>query len=248
MRSIRFAALGLSALLLVACTPLMRGFHQSELVSDGFPPITIQCSLPLKEAGLTTPFLLVDMLFVTPDTWLAVYGAESASSPMAIVTYSVAPTDLQWDFPDMALVDSPVIGETGFGDQPFADVLKVVGGERDPFSPMVAKTPEAAADMRWLSQRYIRLDDFRRTKIILEYREPLPASLAEFASNPGFLQLRPEVRDFMARAKAAFTVQFAYTGPAIQRAKPLSGVQQRYLGEYLGTLSVVEPLFNTMLP
>lgn len=248
MRVLRFAILTVAMLTFTACTPLMRGFQQGELVSDSAPPITIQSTLPLLAKGQCSPFVQVDMNFANPETWLAVYGGETPTSPLAVAAYSVAPSRLQWDFAGVELVDSPVVGEVAFGGQAFNSIFRVLNGNRDPFAPLVTADAAAANAQVWMVQRFVTLEDFRKTKIILEYRELLPESLADMASTPGILLLRPEVRAFMQRAHAAFSVQFAYEGPAIERAPYLGDrFNQRYLGDFLGGLSPVSPYFPNEL-
>lgn len=248
MRALHSTVLTLAVLACTACTPLMRGFQQGELVSQNAPPVTIQSSLPLLTKGQSAPFVQVDMTFANPQTWLAVYGGQTPSAPVAVAVYSVAPTNLQWDLAGIELVDSPVVNEVAFGGHTFSSIFRVISGQRDPFTPLTAADADSADKMVWLSQRFVSLEDFRKTKIILEYRELMPESLADMAGTPGLLLLRPETQAFAQRAQAAFTVQFAYTGPAIARAPYLGDtVNQRYLGAFLGGLSPIAPFFSDEL-
>lgn len=232
------------------CTSLMRGFSGNNLVSNGYPPVTMTSSLPLKLGAQFNPMVLSDMLFINPQTWLAVYGAENADAPMAIVTYAVAPDKFQWDMLTYSVPDGPVTSQVDFGGKTFSGSLHVLNGKSNHFAGVAGLSPEAAADRKWLVQRYALLEDFRKTKIILEYREPLAASLAELVGdgNVGLHLGNPEIQAFAKRAEAAFTVDFAFSGTAPESTwlAKNSGVSQMNFAQFLGSLSPVVPVLNEL--
>lgn len=232
------------------CTSLMRGFNGNDLVSNGYPPVTITSNMPLKLAVQFNPMVLSDMIFVNPQTWLAVYGAESQNSPMAVVAYAVTPNKYQWDMLTYSLPDGPVTSQVAFGGQTFSGSTHVLTGQNNHFAGVLGLTPEAAADRQWLVQRYALLEDFRKTKIILEYREPMPASLKELVAggNIALHLANPEVQAFLKRAEAAFTVDFAFSG-TVPKAPWLAqnqGVSQINFVQFLGSLSPVNPFLNEL--
>ena len=241
MKLFRILALGFVLVLCTACTPLMRGVENGKLVSGAQPPLTVSCSLPLKDAGAADPFVLTDMGFQTPETWIAVYGAEDVSSPLAITAFSVAPDRMQWDFASFSPVDGPVNGEAMFGGRAFSSSLRIVDAKNDPFAPLVGAAGTGTDDeRRWLAQRYTALTFFRKSKVIMEYREPLPEWLADASQLPVY---DPRLEAFSRRAQDVFKVEFVYAGPPIRRSASIQGLNQRYLGRFLGSLSPIEYLF-----
>ena len=63
-----------------------------------------------------------------------------------------------------------------FGGESFYGNIRIVNGAKDPFASLFVPE-EQWASIDWLVQRFACLNDFKRAKLILEYREPLPASL-----------------------------------------------------------------------
>ncbi len=60
----------------------------------------------------------------------------------------------------------------------------IVDGSRDPFGALVAgKTPEGRP-MRWLARGFAARYNFNSDKIIMEYREPLPAGIESLQPCP----------------------------------------------------------------
>ena len=238
MTLFRSLALGCATLALMACTPLMRGVQNGSVVSDAQPPVTMTSTLPVRVSGRADPFVNTDRGFVTPEAAVAVYGGETAEAPMAIVAFAAAPDLMRWDFPSFCYVDGPVTTQVNFGGQVFSGAVRKVNGERDPFAILVAPQ-DKVADVWWLAQRFTVLDNFYQSKLILEYREPLPASLRDSEIIP---TLQPEIEAFAARAQAAFKVDFAFKGPLIQRGEVIPEINRRYLGPFLGSLTPIDPL------
>lgn len=239
MKWLRTVCIGSAALALMACTPLMRGMQNGSVVSDASPRVTMSSTLPLKVSGRANPFVNTDMGFQTPESVVAVYGAASADTPMAIVAFSEAPTRMRWDLPSFCYVDGPVTTQVAFGGQSFSGAVRKVNGANDAFTPLVAPA-DKAAEIWWLAQRFTVLDNFNQSKLILEYREPLPASLRDTDIIPS---LTPEIEGFAARAQAAFKVDFAFTGTVMERGPVITGINGRYLGPFLGSLTPIDPLF-----
>lgn len=240
--------LALTLLIGTGCTSLMRGFQQNQFVSNGYPALTASSNLPMTLNGKFSPMLLSDMQFITPQTWLAVYGAQTPQDPMALIAYAVAPNLYQWDLASASVPDSPVTSEVAFGGHNFSGSLHILNAANDPFGGYAATTPEQAANTFWLVQRYANLSDFRKTKIVLEYREPLPEPLRHLAdSSPAgisWTQNTPEVRAFIQRAEAAFTLQFAFDGASVTPSNWLRDIPQinmREMGRFLGSLSLIDP-------
>ena len=222
---------------MMGCTALTRGVRQGEVLSSAKPPLTAKSLLPYRLGGRAAPFISADIGFWAPQSWFGIYGGESPAAPLAIVALSVAPEGATWDLPSICYVDGPVSSEVAFGDRNFVGAVRMLSATDDAFTPLIfPQGGEEAANFVWLAQRYTRLDFFRTSKIVLEYREPLPASLKGQQSLPTY---SPDVAAFAARAQAAFAVEFTAASD-LAPTPQLEDVNQRYLGKFLGTLSPVD--------
>ncbi|HIU17788.1 MAG TPA: DUF4851 domain-containing protein [Candidatus Avidesulfovibrio excrementigallinarum] len=236
----RMLAIGICCALTLACSPLSRGFVQGDLVSSAYPPVTISTSMPVLLEGKCTPFVLVDSSFQFPETWIAVYGERSQNSPMAIAAYSVAPTAMEWRDAGKLPPDGPVASSVDFGGAAFAGSVRIVSADRDPFAPLVLspeQIKEKGSEIQWLVQRFsLASANSWETKIILEYREPLPEWIGPL--NLEAYMISPDMRAFMERAANAFSVNFACAATDVPRAPfiPRGVLNQRYLGQFLGEL------------
>ena len=227
-------------LLAVGCAPLGRDVRQGEVLSSAKPALTATSTLPFRLGGRAMPFINSDLGLVTPQAWVAVYGGETPNAPLAIVALSVAPDGMVWDLPSFCYVDGPVTSEVAFGERNFAGAVRELAVQDDAFAPLLATRNRTLDEgFRWLVQRYTLLENFRQSKIVLEYREPLPTSFQGLTALP---IASAEMEAFAVRAKAAFKLAFASPGE-LGRAAPLEGVNQRYLGKFLGSLSPLAPPF-----
>ena len=120
------------------------------------------------------------------------------------------------------------VSYTHLGGESFYGSVRIVNGAKDPFAPLFAPEDQWAS-LDWLVQRFACLNDFRRSKLILEYREPLPASLKGVSEVPVYNEA---VQAFRERAAKVFHVQYGeapmpkdcllYTSSS-QRRAPSSG-------------------------
>ncbi len=240
LRMVRLILVTVCCMATLACTPLMRGFSNGELVSNGFPAVTISSTLPPLVEGQCTPFITTDNVLEMPLTWIAVYGEGKPSAPMAIATYSVAPDGMQWDTAATSFPDRPLTGDADFGGHVFSGSTRILCAKGDAFAPLVyspEELKERGEAIFWLVQRYTAMDlNYWGTKIILEYREPLPA----WASTGVGIELfngSPEMVNFVERAQKAFSLTFACQVTDISRAPYLQGVNHRYLERFIGAMS-----------
>ncbi len=228
--------------LLAACTPLRRGFDGNTLVSPVRPSFSVSpcpdLSLPLLAAGQIRPFVYTASGYALPETLAAVYGTTE-KAPLAISVLSFVPNDIwTWDLPSYSYPDGPISSQVALGGEVFSGSLHIIEGEKDAFTPVVCGGDEEKRRIvRWLAQRYSRLFFFQQAKLILEYREPLPASLSRFVPGEVIPVWNEEVRAFQARAEAVFCLQTPYEGPPVQSAPYIKALDGKVLGSYLGSLS-----------
>lgn len=166
--------------------------------------------------------------------WLAVYGAGDIS-PMAVVAQAEVPQGWYWD----GIMRRPFSVDDGvevFDGVGYQACTYIVDSSRDPFGALVAgKTPEGRP-VRWLARGFAARYNFNDDKIIMEYREPLPAGIESLSALP--LGAADTLKDFEQRARETFSV-----GPVPADLSPLrqgyaQGVQWQYMDEsFLGTVS-----------
>ncbi len=225
---------------------LQRGFTENTFISTGQPPVSITSPLPLKAEGQADILMNIEMQLKKQQSWIGVYGAENATSPMAIVAYSVVPDPndaYQWNYPSTSFPDGPELGKTLFSERPFSMTARVINAENDAFMPLVLNK-DTAKDVQWLAARYSLLSNERRSKIILEYREPLPQWAENMKSNTALLLLHPEWKAFATRAQEAFLVDFR-PNPInrVLTKNVLNTIDLRHLASFLGSISYVNPPF-----
>ena len=93
----------------------------------------------------------------------------------------------------------------------------IVSGKDDPFAA-IAGTSEAAKPTSWLARSFAARYNFNDTKLVMEYREPLPENFAGLKVLPS--GQTDQLRAFEQRAHDAFAV-----GPLPEN---LSGIQRGY--------------------
>lgn len=174
MKTIRFFLLWCMVVAISACTPFYRGFEGSTLVSPARPDVSVSVvDMPMLAHGQIAPFLNTDQGYQFPETLVSVYGTDAAS-PVAIVALSFVPSNA-WEWDPLSF-SGPMAQQnmgTVFGGESFYGSVRIVNGAKDPFAPLFAPEDQWAS-LDWLVQRFACLNDFRRSKLILEYREPLP--------------------------------------------------------------------------
>ena len=240
MKAMQCFLMGGLLAVLAACSPLHRGFEGTALVSPAQPDVTACADgIPLLAQGRMAPFVKVATAYQFPETYLAVYGKDSRS-PMAIVAMSLVPDNRwEWDPPSFSGPLATPDGDTDFGGEGFYGTIRIINGEKDPFSPLVAPSGQWET-VNWLAQRYVVLEDFRKAKLILEYREPLPASLHGVTTVPLYDE---NVRAFQDRARKAFQVRFGGGQPAGGAAAYLDSLNGKYVGTFLGSMAPKEFLY-----
>ena len=228
-------------LLVLGCSPLIRGFTQDGFVSNGYPSVSISCTLPLITSGQSSPLIMTDVGYRSPQAWVAVYGsARDPSAPMAIIAYGETPKGFQWDPAGSSYPDMPVTSQALFGEREFSGTVRIVSAQKDPFSPLfypLETIKEKGKEILWLAQRYcLESLNFWETKIVLEYREPLPKWVTP-GVDPSLMMGTPEMAAFLQRAQEAFTLAFEEPQARSAKAPYLHGLQGRYLGAFLGSMS-----------
>ena len=203
MKTIRFFLLWCMVVAISACTPFYRGFEGSTLVSPARPDVSVSVvDMPMLAHGQIAPFLNTDQGYQFPETFVSVYGTDAAS-PVAIVALSFVPSNA-WEWDPLSF-SGPMAQQnmgTVFGGESFYGSVRIVNGAKDPFAPLFAPEDQWAS-LDWLVQRFACLNDFRRSKLILEYREPLPASLKGVSEVPVYNEA---VQAFRERAAKVFHV------------------------------------------
>ena len=197
--------LGLLALMAGCTGALQRGMQNTAYVSTARPAISVKAvNMPLLTGGETSISLDgAGVIGGLPlQAWVAVYGKGDPQSPLAIVGLAEVPRGWYWDS-DGQRPFSVDKGVEIFNNDGFAASTYIVDSKRDAFSALAGLTDEAKP-MRWLTRGFAARYNFNDTKVILEYREPLPENLAGQESLAE--SQTDQLRAFEQRASAAFAV------------------------------------------
>lgn len=231
-------------LLLSACTVgMQRGMQGTAYVSTARPAISMKATaLPLLVGGEGRCGLAWSGAAVgTPPVrlWLAVYGTGKADAPMAIVAQADVLPGWYWDA-DGSHPFSVDKGVDIFGDRGFQSCTYIVESARDPFT-LLAGLPEGAAPIRWIARGFAARLNFHESKLIMEYREPLPKHLADA---PYIVIGQTDwLRAFEQRARDAFVVGSAPKNREGIRQMYADKVRWRYMDQrFLGTVSRYDPI------
>ena len=233
----------LSALLLTACVAgTQRGMLDTSYVSTARPAIAMRATtLPLLTGGEGSCSLSWSggLEGVPITVWLAAYGSGKPDAPMAIIAHADLHLGWYWD-DDGSRPFSVDPGVEVFGDVGFKACTYIVESTRDPFA-ILAGVPENAEPMRWVARGFAARCNFNMSKLVMEYREPLPEHLA---NTPHLVIGQTDwLRAFENRAREAFVV-----GPVPANRDDIlrgyaSNVRWRYMDQrFLGTVSRYEPI------
>ena len=218
-----------------------RGMYGNAYISTARPAIKVAArDLPLITAGRGSAFLTNTSVVsgLPVNVWLALYG-KSPDGPFAVVAQAEVPHGWYWD----SIMRRPFSINEGvelLGGMGFQACTFVIDNRFDPFVAQAWLGRDAKEvtqrPARWLVRAFAARCNFDEDKIILEYREPLPADIHDISSLPfGQDDL---VRDFEQRARQAFTV-----GTVPQDISGITigypyGIEWRYMRErFLGTAS-----------
>ena len=231
--------------LMMGCTGAQqRGMQGNAYVSTARPVISMQAvNMPLITGGEGIAKLDgTGMMGGLPlNTWLAVYGKGEPQSPLAIVAMAEVPHGWYWDS-DGQRPFSVDKGVEVFDNVGYAACTYIVDSKKDPFAA-VAGLGDGSKPMRWLVRGFAARYNFNDTKVVMEYREPLPENLATQETLTE--SMTDQLKAFEQRASASFAVSSASkntNGIAKGYAK---NIRWQYLDQrFWGTVSKYE-IFDT---
>lgn len=238
-----FLSLPLLAFLLAGCgQSLQRGMLDNAYVSTSRPSITIAVNnLPLMEAGrgmCNMPWT-GELGGLPVDVWIAVYG-EGGLAPMAITAQAQTPQNWYWDSitPRPFSVNEDTVAYNGVTYMAWS---YIVDPAKDPFGSLCTGTRPDGQPQLWIARAFAARYNFNMDKIILEYREPLPAAITSLQNLP--LGYGDFLLQFAQRARDAFKVSAGPQNPAGISTGYIQGIQWQYMGQgYLGSVSRYEVL------
>lgn len=221
---------------------LQRGMLGDAYVSTARPALMIEAKgMPLLAAGQGfCNMFWTGMLGGLPiQVWLAVYG-EGGLAPMAITVQAQTPQGWYWD----GIMRRPFSvdeGAAAFNGVTYDAYTYIVDPQRDPFGAFCAGVDDSGKPQLWIARAFAARYFFNQDKIILEYREPLPAGVTDLTALPmGHGDL---LRQFAQRAKSVFTVAPAPGHPEGVRQSYIQGVEWQYMGQaFLGSVSHYDTL------
>lgn len=191
--------------MMAGCTgALQRGMQGDAYVSSARPAISMQAvNMPLITGGEASVNLDGSGVIggLPLNAWLAVYGKGDPQSPMAIVALAEVPRGWYWDS-DGQRPFSVDRGVEVFNNVGYAASTYIVDSKKDPFSVVAGLNDDKS--MSWLVRGFAARYNFNDTKVVMEYREPLPENLA--GQQTLSESMTDQLRAFEHRANAAFAV------------------------------------------
>lgn len=216
---------------------LQRGMLDGAYVSTARPAIMVEVNdMPLLTAGegFANVFWTGMLGGLPVQMWLALYGTGGLS-PLAIVTQAQVPAGWYWD----GMMRRPFSvdeGTAAFGGVTYDAYTYIVDPKADPFANFTGANAADGQPQRWLARAFAARYNFNQDKIILEYREPLPEAVLDLTALP--LGYDMFLREFAARAQAAFTVLPCPEKVANVQKGYIKGVEWQYIDQnYLGSIS-----------
>ena len=227
------AALSLTLLLGGCVAGRQRGVAGETYVSSTRPAIQVAVEgLPLITGGTGRGSISQESANspLDIDVWTNVYGTD-ASSPMALVAHAELPDSWIWTTVYPRKGGIHLKENESFDGRPFTAFTYLVPAVKDPLVAMMGDPTEEGAP-RWIARQFVSIRNHRMAKIILEYREPVPAALLEEGLPPE--GTTAEIAAFEARAKKAFIVGVPAEGITVTRQYP-KGVSWRFMNDtFLG--------------
>lgn len=229
---------------LSACVPVgqHRGMSGSTYVSTSRPAFSLKAAdLPFLVAADGNVSLWESGMAETGiRAWVNIWGVDTG--PFVIAAHAELPECWYWDG-NMSRPFSINEGKEVIGNWEWQAFTYIDDNQRSPFS-LLAQSSSTKSGKRnvveetgWLVRAFVSRHNFDRDKIILEYREKLPAEIQSLAYIP--YGQTEYVKAFEERARKAFVISVVpQLEHQIVRAGMSDKVQWRYLdGRFLGTAS-----------
>ncbi len=216
---------------------LQRGMDGNAYISTARPAIMLEAkNMPLMAAGQGICNLMwTDMLGGLPiQVWLGIYG-EGGLAPMAIVAQAQTPEGWHWD----GILRRPFSVDEGvevFNGVGYQACTFIINPAHDPFGALVTATLPDGQPQMWVVRAYAARFNFNDDKIIMEYREPLPAAIQSLTAMP--LGYGDFLQKFEQRARDSFAVAHPPKNPQNLNTGYIRGVEWQYMGQqFLGSAS-----------
>lgn len=220
---------------------LYRGISGSAYISTSRPALSIEVTdLPLLTGAEGSVSLWESgMVGERTRVWLGIWGNHSG--PLALVSHAELPEGWYWD----GVMSHPFSVNEGMeiiANREWQAFTYIDKSRRSPFA-LIGVTDSDKSDSykkmddAWLVRAFTSRYNFDQDKIILEYREKLPAEIESLTSMPyGYSDY---VKLFEERARTIFVMKdIAQSHPQIVRSGMSDKVQWRYLdGRFLGSAS-----------
>lgn len=211
------------------------GMSGNAFVSSSRPKISVEVAkLPLVLTSEGTGRLTSSGMAtgLPARIWLMVYGVKN--SAMAIVTQAEIGRLWYWNS-SMYYQGAVSEGVEVLGDVQYQAYTHIVNSNRDPFGNLLSDNVNGQ-NKKWLVRSFHAIKNFDQTKIVLEYREPLPDGIENLSSLPlGFDSL---LSSFAQRARDTFKTRTHVDNNAISSLGYSNDILWRYMDErFLGTVT-----------
>ncbi|WCB46184.1 DUF4851 domain-containing protein [Nitratidesulfovibrio vulgaris] len=239
-----FALAAAMVFLVMTRRPLLRGFSGESFISTGRPPLVVSPASGLHAVGggVTDISPATASGTASARVWYALYAPSGNGQPTTDgrrLSVILAEAGDQWQWPhDVSSGLREVRVDTiELGGMPGKVATFTLPADRDPWASVwheAAPVQGQAGDT--LVYRFTFLPDMRRTKLVIEYREPVDST----SNGLPILEDVPALVAFARRAAEAFTLERPQQGKGPDVQTKLStahaSLERRLLAKSLGEL------------
>ncbi len=227
--------------LATGCASLQRGTAGDGLTSTSQPDVYITTpDLTVVASAAANPNLYTSIGYRGVQMWYQLSAPKGKiNEAQAVTIISKVPNGWEWELDLSASLNDVSTGTVTLGDRKFTVATYILEADDNAFTEMV-KEKEGSAPEKWLARRFTRLDYFRTVKLVMDYREPLPAIF-----DNGFDLMNEEqvkiLNEFAARAEKVFNVQFDLKNEMeVHTQYGVEGVSTRDFAHMLGMMRPLE--------
>lgn len=228
--------------LATGCASLQRGTAGDGLTSTSQPDVFISTpDLTVVTSGAANPNLYTSVGYRPVQMWYQLSAPQGkANNAQAISIIAKTPQNWEWELDLSASINDVAQGTADLDGYTFTVSTYILDADKNAFTTFVEEKNGSSPE-KWLARRFTRLDYFRTIKVVMDYREPLPAIFENGFDLMNDEQVK-ELNAFAARAEKIFDVQYDVKhGMEVHTQYGVAGVTTRDFEHMLGMMAPKDP-------